>query len=116
VTIDERVAAGMALLDREVPGWVDRIDLDRLDMAAAGYSLSPGKECGCILAQIDATEQPAGIGDYFDGRDRLALGVDYWELSDWSIDHGFNASGESYRDLTEAWRRVILARRAAVTS
>lgn len=40
--IREAVDNGVALLDRELPDWRDRVDKARLDMSSA---------CGCILGQ-----------------------------------------------------------------
>jgi hypothetical protein len=111
MTVDERVAAGMAVLDARIPDWVDRIDLDRLDMASGIHE--PEGFCGCLLAQVDAKAQPSGVGDYLNLRRRLTGPDD--DGFEWAIDHGFTADGEVFEDLTEAWRTAILTRRAAAT-
>lgn len=41
-TCAERVASGAAFLDEKVPGWANRIDLNRLDMSYTN----------CVLAQL----------------------------------------------------------------
>lgn len=51
----ERASRGAALLDAEVPGWADIIDLDALDVgemevAEAGDLQAQG---GCVLCQVD---------------------------------------------------------------
>ena len=48
-TIKARVARGVALLDRTLADWGERIDLDRLNLA------SP---CNCILGQEFAEDLP----------------------------------------------------------
>lgn len=96
-TIEARVTRGAQLLDERLPGWVDRIDLDRLNLASS---------CNCILGQK--------FGDYLDGIDALfncqntdAInhGFDAFE------DEGADAEAAEYEALTAEWRRVILARR-----
>ena len=48
----ERVARGAALLDREIPGWADHVDLDRLDVGE-GEMRGTDDSLGCILCQLD---------------------------------------------------------------
>src|SRR5882757_5718389 len=43
VQVSERVAAGVAWLDENVPGWPAKIDLDELDM---------GSPSCCVLGQV----------------------------------------------------------------
>jgi hypothetical protein len=116
MTIADLIAAGMAVLDQRAPGWLDRIDLERLDMAFGVHEPSPGS-CGCVLAQVDAQTKQSGVGHYIDARIRL-IGDDADANGfEWAVDHGFNSDGDvDFEELTEAWRQVILARRAAVTS
>lgn len=54
-----RIERGAKLLDERVPGWRERIDLDRLDM---------GNSLHCILGQC--------FGSYFDGLRTLDLSTD----------------------------------------
>jgi hypothetical protein len=116
MTIADLIAAGMAVLDQRAPGWLDRIDLERLDMAYGVHEPSPGS-CGCVLAQVDAQTRQGGVGHYADARMRLIGDDDVTTEFDWAIDHGFTSDGDvDFEELTEAWRRAILARRAAVTS
>jgi len=106
----ERVARGAAWLDEHRPGWVDRIDLSTLSM---------GDRCHCVLGQLD--------GNYFDAVH--ALYPDENQLFDLSgemfaFSHGFlgdrlDRGEEDYRvdpfpGLADAWRDLILARRAEV--
>ncbi len=87
--IAARVAAGAQWLDDNVPGWVDLIDLDRLDLRST---------CRCVLGQL--------FDDYdFAPRDAR------W----YSGDYGFDAVGDhltaEYVALTDAWTRLITTRR-----
>jgi hypothetical protein len=91
VNVSERVAQGVALLDEQVPGWVDRINLDALDVWNVRQ---------CVLGQL--------FGGYNVGLFKLGLGkVGGAHL-------GFAASPQAeltvireYAALNEEWRRVI---------
>lgn len=93
-TIEERIAAGAAWLDANRPGWVDRIDLDTLRL---------DNPCRCILGQE--------YGDFYTAPYEIR-GV----LGEMATQLGFDAKltddGADYAELTEAWQRLILARRA----
>jgi hypothetical protein len=89
-TIAERVAAGAAWLDANRPGWVERIDLETLDL---------GDPCRCIVGQLNVQWGGLKIAD--DPRWHAAsLGFDTWL-----------AEGYEYSALTAAWRQLIIARR-----
>lgn len=75
-----KVAAGVKVLDREVPNWRSKIDVDNLDLGSCSI---------CILGQV--------FGDYNDGLNEL--NVD-------GYDHGFNTTG-SYNELTAAWKEAL---------
>ena len=105
-TIETRVARGAALLDEKLPGWVHRIDLDKLDL---------GSPCRCVLGQTwdEPSGTRAGETPFHLHVERLGLWPD-----DGDVAHGFNAGGEDwfegedeYVTLTAAWRALILARR-----
>jgi hypothetical protein len=99
----ERVARGVALFDREMPGWwrADRkpsaINTDRLDMGEGGW---------CVFGQL---ENPGTECAYTDmavrilGPDWLFREQEYGVYSDHSRD---------YPILTDLWREVIEKRRA----
>jgi hypothetical protein len=104
-TIEARVARGAALLDEKLPGWVERIDLDKLKLSSG---------CNCILGQTWDGPTSADSSPFGAHADALALGGDD------DIEHGFNAGGEDwfsnepeYEALTAEWKRLILARRIA---
>lgn len=51
----ERAARGAALLDAEVPGWADVIDLDALDVGEmeVANAAELAAQGGCVLCQVD---------------------------------------------------------------
>jgi hypothetical protein len=91
VSIAERVAAGVAWLDAEVPDWWRDIRLDRLEMASCTR---------CVLGQVFGEYGDAPLGDLFEQPLRLGFNV--------SLANDFREFGE----LTAEWRRVIEERRA----
>lgn len=101
-TIAERVAAGAAFLDEHEPGWDQRIDLGRLDIAAG---------CSCILGQLH--------GDYGVGlSDSGVIDVDVpgYHLPEEAYGFvwiGIDSEITEIRDLTAEWKRLIAARQAA---
>jgi hypothetical protein len=114
LTIPQRVANGVIVLDRDHPGWIDRIDLDELHMNTA---------CRCILGQA--------FGDYFDApiggttnpeMERADLGFQSYvavasaqECREIDTHPGERVRRDAeYRALEAEWRRVIEARRAGL--
>lgn len=111
----ERMARGVALLDREMPDWWradradaepwdgvtrDPIDLDRLDMGDGGWCVfgqleNPGMEC----AYADMSARVFGS----DLDARLAADIQHgvYAIADWH-----------FGILTDLWREVIEKRRA----
>lgn len=100
----ERVAKGAAHLDVVRPGWFNRIDLGRLDLA---------RPCACIVGQLE--------GSYFRGLDQVRV-----KVGDEESDLGFNVINcfdrrdhqtevrQNFKTLQEAWVEVIVARKAAI--
>ena len=85
----ENVERGMALLDRERPGWDGRLDLDSLNIASPYH---------CVLGQ-------EFTGSFVDSL--LALGVG--PMTDGALAHGFVAE---YPDrITETWKTLVMQRR-----
>jgi hypothetical protein len=102
-TIEARVARGAALLDEKLPGWVERIDLDKLKLSSG---------CNCVLGQTWDGSTDTGYSAFGAHADALALGGDD------DIEHGFNAGSgnwftdaDEYTALTAEWKCVVLARR-----
>lgn len=102
LTVDERVAAGVALLDRVAPDWFERIDLYDLDMSESGY---------CVLGQVFGgySESVAELSGLNEGLPDMTV----WHARDaWSIAHGFevyptSSSQSAYDRLGLAWREII---------
>src|SRR5258708_35896283 len=90
-----RAARGAALLDERMPGWAQRIDVGRLDLADG---------CNCVLGQL-FTEY------YLATRPVLGLGVS--EALDAAIGCGFHAvDSRQFSVPTAAWRHEIALRLA----
>jgi hypothetical protein len=96
--IAERVARGAALLDKQDPGWWQRIDLSTLDLKDV---------CNCVLGQLGDTS------DYFDICKSLDLRP-HGTGERGAVALGFNAVPlDEYDPLTAAWRELIESRRAS---
>lgn len=128
LTIAERVERGASLLDTRFPGWVDQVDLSRLNLESS---------CNCVLGQR--------FGDFMVGARRTLLspetsGVTMSRRTRERLEeHGFLVSPrddefidlpgarkfrivthdaeqrihDEYRDLTHYWAELITNRRAA---
>lgn len=90
-----RAAIGAKLLDVLKPGWAQRIDLDRLDLA----------DCSaCVLGQL--------FGDFGVGAERLfTMRPDTFNAAK---ECGFDKDGfaESWSSLNVSWRNEITKRQA----
>lgn len=122
-SVNERVEAGAAWLDRVDPKWIDRIDIKQLDLACS---------CNCVLGQIVSNK----TGDDLAGYDEVvAEGAEYpWgqtvekkrSLAPRGVKGlvislnraktlGFHTEGHAdseWRDLTRAWKALIKNRRS----
>jgi hypothetical protein len=92
-TINERVRRGAALLDERTPGWMERINLDRLDI---------GSLADCPLGQV--------FGGFWAGHQHLWGTL--W-MSGEARQHGFADLPKNFTALTETWRALISERRAS---
>lgn len=91
------VERGAALLDERLPGWEDKIDLERLDLAST---------CNCVLGQLHRKRGRPGHRNYYAGLNELGITT--------PSRYGFSVwSGGRFESLTEAWRRLITRRRIA---
>jgi hypothetical protein len=97
-TVAERVAAGAAWLDEHKPGWWQRTDLDRLDVASERH---------CPLAQEYGTYYRAPVMTHDQAR---TLGFD---CSLAAAELGAMAEDFEFAELTETWRALIEDRRGA---
>lgn len=101
--VAERVTRGVALLDEKVPGWVDKVNVERLDVSNG---------VTCVLGQL--------YGAYNSGRAKLDL--DEAQAAELGFQVRFPkggtslgdlvvllvaAFGDEYPALTKEWQRVI---------
>ncbi|MBX4198906.1 hypothetical protein KW800_01355 [Candidatus Parcubacteria bacterium] len=97
--IRRRVRYGAKQLDRFQPGWVGRVDVDKLDVSDRER---------CVAGQL--------VGDFSRNYDQL-------DISNNPIATGMFVEGpldspvvrSEYRLLTEAWKREIAVRRARMS-
>lgn len=110
-TIEPRVALGVALLDKTLADWDERIDLEQLNLRDT---------CDCILGQ-EFYSHPDAEFDAF-GNSPFDIGLrelfaDERNPGRAAIAHGFDAADAlsltEYDELTAEWIRVIEARRSA---
>jgi len=88
----ERIERGAAFLDEKVPGWREKIDLDKLDIRASSH---------CVVGQ--ATD------DYFANVEDSWFGEDFYDAA---VAHGFEWDlDDDAEDLTAEWRQYIEATR-----
>lgn len=112
-TVTEKVALGAAFLDEKLPGWVNRVALDLLNMAGSSRcvlgQLHPDGFWESAIALTGYTRPEPGAFDHPDGF------MGYGELREWAQEHGFywTDSDVYYDELQPAWREFIEARQAA---
>lgn len=87
ITAEQAVERGVAVLDAFVPGWVEMIDWEILDVRDIH---------DCVIGQLERKHDiwlfdTGAIGDTYS--DTRAYGFDSW-----------NFCGFSYADLTTAWK------------
>lgn len=95
---DDAVARGAAILDQRIPGWVDKVSLDNLQISSCR---------SCVLGQLGGNEE----GSYSEMLDYL---TDADDDSEWPEINGFDTDYDeySYEDLTASWKALIEQRRA----
>jgi hypothetical protein len=88
-TVDERVARGMALLDKRNPGWRTRINLRTLNVETCD---------NCVLGQV--------YGDYFLGIWKLRLPLLGFRFGFQTFMGGMT---RGYPQLNAAWKQALTA-------
>jgi len=94
--LQQRVQRGMTLLDKEYPGWREKINLAYLDLSSG---------CDCVLGQV--------YGHYIEGSHEIGLVMTdeeepYTPEEAAALDsHGFNSPSCSCEELTEAWKQAL---------
>lgn len=96
-TATQAAAKGAALLDEEIPGWADRIDLPTLDL---------GSCTRCVLGQLFSSGRSGWEAPYALGLHHLSLSVRE------AVGHGFttNSAEVTWPQLGEAWADEVLRR------
>ena len=104
----EAVRNGIAVLDREIPNWRDKIDLDSFDIESSWH---------CVLGQVFGEGTYAGYSTPFHKGASVLFGL-YPEvvegdadIYDIASDHGFETPRWSdrfdYDDLDFVWRDYL---------
>jgi len=86
-SVEERVAAGAALLDERKPDWFKSIDCAALEISSCNR---------CICGQL--------YGDYSTGTGALGVAAR-------ASEYGFVVNGGTADEFNEAWREAIAQRR-----
>lgn len=87
--IEERIDAGIELLDENIPNWRERIDLTQLDLRSTYH---------CVLGEVFAEEfDPERYVSPFD------WGMEVLNVYE-PAKFGFDIDGLTYEDLTERWK------------
>ena len=90
------VARGVDLLNERVPGWEDKINLDKLDISST---------CNCVCGQV-AKRQGKFWSRFRNGLNILGLELNQAE------EYGFDCYGRiGYDRLDDEWSKVIRAKR-----
>lgn len=87
MTLEERITRGAELLDARVPGWRERVDVQRLDLSS---------DTECVLGHV--------LGSYARGLEALGL----TPAQSWA--HGFTTYERApsvIAALTSAWVRYL---------
>jgi hypothetical protein len=119
-TVEERVAAGVQLLDEKVPGWRDKIEAGQLSLASC---------VDCVIGQVFDVRhgRGIGIGPYFDWLKhvRWLLGIEGVVMPDrrlrerlipygmeakpgWS-EEPFTPDVDDREALEKQWKKVIMS-------
>lgn len=93
--IPRNVERGAEFLDARIPGWEEKIDLDKLDL---------GSCCNCIVGQLNPAHTRIREDRYWSGIKELGVRGE--------AKHGFITWGtQTFDVLTEGWRNLIERRR-----
>lgn len=103
--VTSRVAAGAAKLDEVMPGWHNKINLQILNV---------GSSRDCVLGQLFGRFWAAPLSLQYSRYGTFAESAASEELSR-NLYLYPTVLDEEYTRLTEAWKKLILARREAET-
>lgn len=107
---EEVVARGVAFLDAKEPGWLDRIDPDKIKMLEGGIDKH---RCGCVGALLHGYYYSA-IYRWCGAPSEVCNLDTYDKFGD---EFGFSLSwpenrGPGWNELTREWQRQIRERKA----
>ena len=100
----ENVKKGAAILDEKVPNWIDKINLEKLDMPTSSH---------CLLAQV-ASDDRQDFWAYFKGLKLIGMtAVDAASIFTLSgaFEFGSKEWSNNYAQLQQAWVDLISQRR-----
>lgn len=100
LTIEQRVAAGVAWLDENRSGWIDLVNLDTLDLSSCTL---------CVLGQLFGEYEDAPLAAKYTP-DLASTGPA--RSRGFEVAYRTASAYREYADLTAEWRRVIESRRA----
>lgn len=93
----EQVAAGIDLLDKEYPGWRDKINRETLNLRRPSLCV-----LGCLFPGLcfDDALEILGLNEGNSGEYGFDIPLDYRPIG------GFNTS-ECYKELTDCWLQAL---------
>lgn len=108
---EQEVNRGAALLDEILPGWVEKIDLEALELDS---------DCQCVLGQLALDLNPRRFvySRYGAAIQAIEQAADI-DLGAQEFFYGFNLPSNwggpaDFTDLTQEWRALIQQRREGV--
>ena len=116
----DRVSFGARILDEVWPDWLDKIDLDQLDMDNGLFCVggqlmrSINDDFGYLHFKNKLIPLVGGImtqNDEFNGPSAFMDACGFAVINDWSSERETDYVHEEYQALTDAWREEILSRR-----
>ncbi len=94
----EQIQRGVSFLNEKCPGWLQYVDLDKLDMM---YGMS------CVLGQVGVG---IGVGTYtFGACPHFKLSAQQCIDLGFTVDEEEDHEYEDFRELTRSWKETIQA-------
>lgn len=114
MTSKERISIAAKMMDAEVPGWFNLIDIDNFDITSCS---------NCVLGQVFGPEMESKLrgilGDAAPSKEiiRGSTGVGWRVGYDWMLDHGYSRGGKYAAIFGKAfssdnclWKEEIISR------
>jgi hypothetical protein len=61
---EAQINRGVEFLNENVPGWLNEIEVDRLDLSSGSFLPQDGMGCGCVLAQLYGKKKIPSTGHF----------------------------------------------------